>query len=144
MLNPILKKNDKLANIFVGVVSVIVFLAVVALKNIELAVNPGFDIHIFAHFNAVINSIVSILLVVGLMAVKNRRYVLHKQIMMSAISTALLTLLKAGDHIVASNSLYGGTYNLLNVTLPRLGITTTFVDPSNPENFLNAAKESAE
>ena len=60
----------------------------------------------------------------------------------AAISTALLTLLKAGDHIVASNSLYGGTYNLLNVTLSRLGITTTFVDPSNPENFLNAAQEN--
>lgn len=60
----------------------------------------------------------------------------------AAISTALLTLLKAGDHIVASNSLYGGTYNLLNVTLPRLGIKTTFVDPSNPENFLNAAQEN--
>jgi O-acetylhomoserine (thiol)-lyase len=60
----------------------------------------------------------------------------------AAISTALLTLLKAGDHIVASNSLYGGTYNLLNVTLPRLGITTTFVDPSNPENFLKAAQEN--
>ncbi len=60
----------------------------------------------------------------------------------AAISTALLTLLKAGDHIVASNSLYGGTYNLLNVTLPRLGITTTFVDPSNPENFLSAAQQN--
>lgn len=60
----------------------------------------------------------------------------------AAITTALLTLLKAGDHIVASNSLYGGTYNLLNVTLPRLGITTTFVDPTNPENFLNAAQEN--
>lgn len=60
----------------------------------------------------------------------------------SAISTTLLTLLKAGDHIVASNSLYGGTYNLLKVTLPRLGITTTFVDPSKPENFTKAAKEN--
>lgn len=60
----------------------------------------------------------------------------------SAIATALLVLLKSGDHIVASNSLYGGTYNLLNVTLPRLGITTTFVDPSNPENFTKAAKEN--
>ncbi|MBS7229889.1 O-acetylhomoserine aminocarboxypropyltransferase/cysteine synthase [Flavobacterium psychroterrae] len=60
----------------------------------------------------------------------------------SAISTTFLTLLKAGDHIVASNSLYGGTYNLLNVTLPRLGITTTFVDPSQPENFTKAAKEN--
>ncbi len=60
----------------------------------------------------------------------------------SAIATSLLTLLKAGDHIVASNSLYGGTYNLLSVTLPRHGITTTFVDPSNPENFNRAAQEN--
>jgi len=60
----------------------------------------------------------------------------------SAISTTLLTLLKAGDHIVASNSLYGGTYNLLSVTLPRHGVETTFVDPSDPENFAKAAKEN--
>jgi O-acetylhomoserine (thiol)-lyase len=60
----------------------------------------------------------------------------------AAITTALLVLLKAGDHIVASNSLYGGTYNLFKVTLPRLGITTTFVDPSNPENFTKAVKEN--
>lgn len=60
----------------------------------------------------------------------------------SATATTLLTLLKAGDHIVASNSLYGGTFNLLNVTLPRHGITTTFVDPSNPENFNKAAQEN--
>ena len=60
----------------------------------------------------------------------------------AAISTTLLTLLKAGDHIVASSSLYGGTYNLLSVTLPRHGITTTFVDPSDPENFSKAAQEN--
>lgn len=60
----------------------------------------------------------------------------------SAIATTLFTLLKAGDHIVASNSLYGGTYNLLSVTLPRHGVTTTFVDPSNPENFAKAAQEN--
>ncbi len=60
----------------------------------------------------------------------------------AAINTTLLTLLRSGDHIVASNSLYGGTYNLLNVTLPRFGITTTFVDPSDPENFKKAAKEN--
>ncbi len=61
---------------------------------------------------------------------------------MSAISTAILTLLKSGDHIVACNSLYGGTYNLLSVTLPRLGITTTFVDPSDPTNFGKAVQEN--
>ena len=60
----------------------------------------------------------------------------------AAISTGLLTLLKAGDHIVASSSLYGGTYNLLNVTLPRLGITTSFVDASNPDNFRTAVQEN--
>ena len=60
----------------------------------------------------------------------------------SAISTTLLILLKSGDHIVASNSLYGGTYNMLKNTLPRLGITTTFVDPDDPENFKSAVKEN--
>lgn len=60
----------------------------------------------------------------------------------SAISTTLLTLFKAGDHIVASSSLYGGTYNLLNVTLRRLGIQTTFVDADNPDNFFNAVQEN--
>ena len=60
----------------------------------------------------------------------------------AAIATTFLVLLKAGDHIVASNSLYGGTYILLKVTLPRLGITTTFVDPTDPSNFTNAAQEN--
>ncbi len=58
----------------------------------------------------------------------------------SAIATTFLTLLKAGDHIVASNSLYGGTYNMLNNTLPRFGITTTFVDPDNVDNFTKAVQ----
>ena len=60
----------------------------------------------------------------------------------SAIATTLMVLLKAGDHIVASNSLYGGTYNLLNVTLPRLGITTTFVDPDDPQQFAAAVQDN--
>ena len=58
----------------------------------------------------------------------------------SAVATTLLVMLKSGDHIVASNSLYGGTYNLLKVTLPRLGITTTFVDPDDVNNFEKAVK----
>jgi len=60
----------------------------------------------------------------------------------SAVATTFLTLLRAGDHIVASNSLYGGTYNLLSVTLPRLGIETTFVDPSDLENIRTSIKEN--
>ncbi len=60
----------------------------------------------------------------------------------SAIATTLLTLLRSGDHLVASSSLYGGTFNLLNVTLRRLGIETTFVDPSEKENFEKAVQEN--
>lgn len=60
----------------------------------------------------------------------------------SAIATALQTLLKSGDHIVASSSLYGGTYNLLNITLPRFGITTSFVDSSVLENYEKAIQEN--
>lgn len=60
----------------------------------------------------------------------------------AAISSGLMTLLKAGDHIVASGSLYGGTFNLLNVTLPRMGITTTFVDAGNPSSFKDAVQEN--
>jgi len=58
----------------------------------------------------------------------------------AAIATTFMTLLKAGDHIVASNSLYGGTFNMLNNTLPRFGITTTFVDPDDVENFGKAVQ----
>lgn len=60
----------------------------------------------------------------------------------AALTTTFLTLLRTGDHIVSSNSLYGGTYNLLNVTLPRLGITTTFVDPKEITNFDQAVKDN--
>ncbi|MDC7994381.1 O-acetylhomoserine aminocarboxypropyltransferase/cysteine synthase family protein [Altibacter sp. HG106] len=60
----------------------------------------------------------------------------------SAIATTLLTLLRSGDHIIASNSLYGGTFNLLNVTLRRLGIETTFVEASDPQNFGTAIQEN--
>lgn len=58
----------------------------------------------------------------------------------SAIATALLSLLVSGDHIVASGSLYGGTFNLLSHTLPRFGITTTFVDANDPEAVRAAIK----
>ncbi|MBN2236132.1 MAG: O-acetylhomoserine aminocarboxypropyltransferase/cysteine synthase [Bacteroidales bacterium] len=56
----------------------------------------------------------------------------------AAISTTFLTLLKSGDHIVSSSSLYGGTYNLFENTLSRYGIKTTFVDADHPENFQKA------
>lgn len=57
---------------------------------------------------------------------------------MSAQTIATLTLCKAGDEIVAARTLYGGSYTLLDVNLRKLGITTHFVDPDDPENFRRA------
>lgn len=56
----------------------------------------------------------------------------------AAISAAILNIAQAGDEIVSSSTLYGGTYNMFAYTLPRLGIKVTFVDPSDPENFAKA------
>ena len=53
----------------------------------------------------------------------------------AAITYSILNIAKAGDEIVSSSSLYGGTYNLFHYTLPKLGIKVKFVDPSDPENF---------
>jgi len=59
---------------------------------------------------------------------------------MAALHLAIATLLNAGDHIVASSSLYGGTINLLAHTLPRFGITTTFVKPRALDEFRAAIR----
>jgi O-acetylhomoserine (thiol)-lyase len=60
----------------------------------------------------------------------------------AAETLAILTIAGAGDHIVASSSLYGGTYNLLHYTLADLGIETTFVDPTDPSNFRKAMRQN--
>ncbi len=60
----------------------------------------------------------------------------------AAITYAILNIAGAGDHIVAASTLYGGTYNLFATTLPRYGITTTFVDPDDPANFESAIREN--
>ena len=60
----------------------------------------------------------------------------------AAMHLAVATLMGAGDHIVASRSLYGGTHNLLSYTLPRFGIKTTFVDPRDPAAFAAAIQDN--
>jgi len=56
----------------------------------------------------------------------------------AAITLSILNIARSGDEIVSAISLYGGTYNLFNQTLPKMGITVNFVDPSDPENFRKA------
>ena len=59
---------------------------------------------------------------------------------MAAQMTALLAILKAGDHIVAASTLYGGSVGQLGIGFSRLGIETTFVDPEDPDNFRRAVR----
>lgn len=57
-------------------------------------------------------------------------------------AASIAGLLNSGDHIVASSSIYGGTFNLLNTTLPRFGITTTFVDIGDPSTIEEKIQEN--
>ena len=108
MLNPVLKKNDKKAGRLIITFSVIVFSAVVLLSKIKLDVDLGFDVHIFALLNSVINSIVAILLVLALLAVKNKKYETHKKLMLAAMLLSILFLLSyICHHLLAGDTRFG-------------------------------------
>ena len=73
-------------------------------------------------------------------AIENGRAALACATGQAAEATAILTLCRAGDHIVSASTLYGGTHTLLGVNLRKLGIDTTFVHPDEPEKFAQAIK----
>jgi len=109
MLEPLFPKNDKLAKLLIYTVSVVVFLAVVILANVELKIDLGFNVHIFATINAVINSIVAILLLSALIAVKNSRFLLHRNLMFAAIVLSSLFLVSyILHHLLTGDTKFGG------------------------------------
>ncbi|AQT69595.1 Methionine gamma-lyase [Anaerohalosphaera lusitana] len=61
---------------------------------------------------------------------------------MAAITAAVLNICRSGQHVVSASTLYGGTYTLFSQSLPKLGIETTFVDPSVPDNFAKEIKDN--
>lgn len=108
MLQPTLAKNDKKAKIFIYTVSFVVFAAVVFLSRFKLKVDLGFDVHVFAKVNAIINSIVAALLLAGLFTARQRKYELHKKIMLTAILLSVLFLLSyIAHHLLAGDTKYG-------------------------------------
>ena len=108
MLQPSLAKNDKKAKLLIYAVSFIVFAAVVFLSKYKLQTNLGFDVHVFAKINAIINSLVAVLLLGGLFAAKQRKYGLHKKIMLAAIFLSVLFLLSyIAHHLLAGDTKYG-------------------------------------
>ncbi len=108
---PVIKKDDKRARILIWSVSIIVFVAVAFLSGIKLNFNLSFDPHIFAEFNAVVNSCVAILLVAALVAVKKKRYILHEKIMITAIILSVLFLVSYICHHLLSGETKFGDLN---------------------------------
>ena len=105
---PILSQNDKKAKIFIWIVSIIVFLAIAALSRIKLDINVGFDSHYFAAANALINACVSVLLIAGLLAVKGKKYTLHKNLMIGAIILSILFLISyVCHHLTTGDTKFG-------------------------------------
>ena len=103
-----MKKNDFKAHILIWVFSAIVFLAVTILDRITVEVQLGFDPHIFAFLSAAINSIVSILLIVGLITVKQKKFALHKNVMLFTMGLSVLFLVfYIAHHLFTGETKFG-------------------------------------
>lgn len=108
MLPPSLTKNDKQAKWLIGLFSVVVLTVIVILSRYKLDMDLGFNIHIFAMINALLNATTAILLLAAVVAVKNGKYVLHKQLMMIALILSILFLVSyIAHHLFAGEAKFG-------------------------------------
>jgi putative membrane protein len=137
MLQPILNKNDNKAKWLIGIVSFVVFAAVTILGKYNLAgkVQFSFDVHVFALINTIINATVTLLLIVGLLTVKQKKYQLHKNIMMTAMVLSVLFLVSyICHHLFAGETAFGGTgiirkiyFLILFTHIPLAGLVLPFI-----------------
>lgn len=105
-----IQKNDRKASFLIIGFSAIVFIAVTVLERVTLDVDLGFDAHLLALINATINSVVSVLLVAGLITAKNGNYTTHKKIMLTAMGLSVLFLVTyILHHLFAGSTWYGDT-----------------------------------
>lgn len=105
---PVLKKNNKTAKILIWSASIMVFTGIAFLSKVKVDADLGFNPHIFAAINAVINSLVAVLLLAALLAVKSRKYVLHKRLMLTAILLSVLFLISyVCHHLLSGDTRYG-------------------------------------
>ncbi|HUZ57939.1 MAG TPA: DUF420 domain-containing protein [Hanamia sp.] len=108
---PVLKKNDQTARRLIWTVSILSFLGIAFLSDNQLNLKLSFDPHIFATFNAICNSCVAVLLIAALIAVKSKRYLLHKKIMLAAIILSVLFLISYVCHHLLSGETKFGDLN---------------------------------
>ncbi|HTN37780.1 MAG TPA: DUF420 domain-containing protein [Arachidicoccus sp.] len=111
MLSATIRKNDKRAKRYIGVFSIIVFCIIVALGKFKLThVDLGFDPHVFGLIGAVTNTIVTVILITALIAVKGKHYLLHKRLMITALVLSVLFLCAYICHnLFAGETKFGGT-----------------------------------
>lgn len=111
-MTPSLIKNDAKAKWLIGIFSVIVFSVVTVLGKYNLAgqINLPFDVHVFAKINALINATVAVLLLAGLYFAKQKKFELHKKIMLSAMILSVLFLVSyICHHLFAGETMFGET-----------------------------------
>ena len=108
MLTATWKKNDSKAKTLIFTFSIIVFTAIVLLSRLKLNVDLGFNVHLFALANAVINSCVALLLIAALLTVKKQNYKLHKALMLVAMVLSILFLVSyICHHLFAGETRFG-------------------------------------
>lgn len=108
MLQAVWTKNDKKAKILIFLFSAIVFSAILLLSRVKLNANLGFDVHLFARANAIINSVVAVLLLAALLSVKMKNYTLHRNIMLTAMFLSFLFLISyICHHLFAGETRFG-------------------------------------
>ncbi len=149
MLPAAWKKNDKKARIIIFSFSAIVFAAVMLLGRVKWNLHPGFDPHIFAKANAIINSTVTCLLIIAFIAVRKKNYILHRNLMLTAIVLSVFFLLSyICHHLLAPETRFGDLnhdgilseaeknaaggkrylyYTLLGTHIPLAGIVLPFI-----------------
>jgi len=108
-MNWTITKDDKKANRIIFSFSFIIFAAVILLGRVTLDVNLGFDPHVFAALNAIINTIVATLLIAGIITAKNQQYAIHKRIMLTAMVLSIAFLVSyICHHLFAGDTSFKG------------------------------------
>ena len=129
MLQPLFAPNDKKANRIILFISVLVFVGITALSRVKIEADLGFDAHVFALINASLNSIVTLLLLVGFYAVKAGKLVLHRNLMAAAIILSVLFLLSYVAHHLLTDATKFGDINRDNIVSDQekagLGVSRT-------------------
>ncbi|HEX8334123.1 MAG TPA: DUF420 domain-containing protein [Segetibacter sp.] len=108
MFEPLLAKNDKRAYWIIGIFSLIVFSAIAVLGKIKVDFDAGFDIYIFARLNAIINSVVAVLLIAALVSVKRKDFKMHRRLMFAALMLSIFFLMfYIAHHLLAGEAKFG-------------------------------------